>query len=431
MRLAVALPSLAPEAPHRIALDRTIQALVAAGVEVECFVESTRLSEVDSVAPTFHYLRMHERHRVVAFDTALYPLGRDYRPYEPAFLLAMQFPGVVWVLDPVLHHLIVGGVVVRGRWDEYARVCEQAFGARGAQLAHTMAAGWAAPAFYRKNDPVPYLFAGQRSRLAASEAIAAAWPDDKLGVVVELPFVDLQTAEASVPRLLIATMNFNRPAPLLGGLRALLEVAPQLQVCAIAPPLVHAHLLAPVAARLGGLGSVQWQGQLDDVTLRRELDLCTVVAFLREDLTVGDNALLQMALAAGKTVLVLGTEHYRCYPDACVMKIDPGYILAQQLASGVATLLRTERLAEAMATQARQFVAGLSTPEQVAGRLRGHLQQSAKAAAGWRDISSSTREAFAEQVGCVALPGGATAAGREFARAALGNALGERWWPSP
>ena len=142
LRIAVALPSLPRTALHSRALENVLEALVRRGVQVEGFAEAGRAREGGCSFPLYHYLRLPERHAAAAFHTALYPLGRDSPPYEPAYVLLHRFPGWTWVLDPVAHHLLVGSIGHRGRWDAYRLVQEAAFGEVGAEVATTVASGW-------------------------------------------------------------------------------------------------------------------------------------------------------------------------------------------------------------------------------------------------------------------------------------------------
>ncbi|MFW6198838.1 MAG: hypothetical protein ACOC5E_03340 [Acidobacteriota bacterium] len=103
MRVAVALPSLPRLARLRLCLDRVVEALVELGVEVEAFAERDRVPDGADV-PLFHYLRFDERHRAGPFQAALWPLGRDARTWEAAWILGHRFPGTAWVLDEPLHH---------------------------------------------------------------------------------------------------------------------------------------------------------------------------------------------------------------------------------------------------------------------------------------------------------------------------------------
>ncbi len=123
MRVAITLPSIDPQALVAQQLDAVVRSL-AERLDVEVFVESTRLREGGLSAPAFHYLRFDERHAHRAFNTALYPLGRDFLPYEPSYLLAGRFAGVAWILDPAMHHMLLGGLGLLGRWDAYIEALE-------------------------------------------------------------------------------------------------------------------------------------------------------------------------------------------------------------------------------------------------------------------------------------------------------------------
>lgn len=432
MRLAVALPSLEPGAAHRVAFDQVLEALGTDGVEIECFAESTRLREGAEAFPAFHYLRMRERHLAAPFDTALYALGRDYRPYEPAFLLAKQFPGMVWVLDPVLHHLVVGGMAIRGRWDAYRRVSEQAFGATASgRIVDALAAGWTSPAFYRRYDPVPALLRGQRRLLTATEAIRQTWPGDGVSGVVDLPLGLDPTGPdrtESGADLTVVSMNFNRPQPLLRALRGVLSQSPGLRIELFAPELTHEHLLAPAARRIGGLEKLRWRLTTDWTTLRRQVERAGMVAFLREDLTVGERALLHQALAAGKHVVTLRTHHYDPYPEGATIKIAPGTDLSAHLAASVALLQEEPALRSALSDAARRFASDLPGATAVASELREHLEASTSTPADWADLAAPARDDLAGRLRRCLIPSGSCEASRRVVGERLKAVLGVRWW---
>ena len=136
MRLAVALPGLESAALDRRALEATLSALAASGVDVEGFAEHDRLDVGDLGFPVFHYLRLPERNGAAPFDQVLYPLGRDAAPYQAAFWLMVQCPGVVWLFDSVLHHLALGGYGLWGKWTQYRELLTAAYGGIGPAVCH-------------------------------------------------------------------------------------------------------------------------------------------------------------------------------------------------------------------------------------------------------------------------------------------------------
>ena len=171
MRIAVALPSLEANAPQRRAIDSMLAHMVDDGHGIEGFAEHDRSDESASF-PIFHYLRMPERHVAEPFDTALYPLGRDASPYQGVFALMNRFPGVVWFLDPVVHHLALGGIALLEDWAAYRNLLDTAYGDTGAALAQTVAKNWGTGALFRRYDLVAAVAAAQHGVLAAWPSLA-------------------------------------------------------------------------------------------------------------------------------------------------------------------------------------------------------------------------------------------------------------------
>lgn len=433
MRVAVALPSLDPGAPHRVEIDAAVQALAATEVEVECFAEVTLLREGEPGPPCWHYLRMAERHRDQPFDAALYPLGRDYRPYEPSWILMHQFPGAVWVLDAVLHHIAVGGLVLRGRWDAYRAAMDHAFGADGAVLTEVLSSWWTTSGFYGRHDPVPAQLAGQGRLLAASQPIVDSWSGPDLAAVVPLPQVgpaEPTAASGELRRLTILTMNLVSPEPILRALREIRAQQPELAISVVAPELVHEHRLLPACARLGGLDEIDWFVGSDWVGMRDLIDDSDAVALLRVDLTTAEDALLHHAFATGAAVIGLDAPGFDCYPAHAVAKGSPGAELEAWLPATVAALSSDADLCRALRASGSAFWAGQPGAVEIASQLRDQLAAcAADSPLRQLDLAGGARAELRSNLERMLVTGGAGTASAALAREAIGTALGPAWWP--
>ncbi len=431
MRVAVALPSYEVGAAHRVALDAALAALAGAGVELEGFAEATRLraGEPSLPFPVHHYLRLPDRHRDRPYDTALYPLGRDFSPCQPAWILSRQFPAVVWILDPVLHHLAVAGMSLRGRWDAHLATIEAALGARARGVAQAAASWWSTPRFYGRFDPVPSLLAGQRRLLAASDGIRDAWTGPPLSGVVPLPAPQLDTPSERPPGgVVVLAWNVGRPEPLLRALQPLCAAAgtgPPPTV--FLPELEYEHRVGPLARRLGGLDAVRWRATTDRAELTRVADEARIVAFLRDDLTAAEHALIERAIARGALVVGVDSERFGPYPPSAVPRLAPGWELVRGLPELVEALDADGALAAGIRRAARSWLAARPSADDVARELSRHLRAACARPLERVDVARSARARVAAAVRRSALPPGLTGTPRALVEQVLVEALGARW----
>ncbi len=435
MRVAVSLPSLEPGSLHRREIDAAIHALAAQGVEVECFAEATRLCEDEAGPPCWHYLRMGERHGRAPFDAALYPLGRDYRPYEPSWILMHQFPGTVWVLDPVLHHLAVGGMVLRGRWDAYRSIVAAAFGDAAPVLTDVLASWWTTSSFYGRHDPVPACLAGQRRVLVGGDAIAASWSGSAPSFAATVPLPRVGGSIEPVPheglrQLAVLSSSLTRPEPVLRGLRDVIERHPELHVVVVAPELVHEHRLLPASRRIGGLDSIDWFVGVDWVGMRELVESSDVTALLRADLSTAEEALLHHTLRTGAAALVLDTPAFERYPPHAVAKGSPGQELQAWLPAVIDALCGDAELAAALRASGQGFWQSQPDADAVATVLAEELTIAAAGGPLQRiDLAAPARAELAANLRRLLATGGDSSGSAAATRRALTEGLGPTWWP--
>lgn len=426
MRIAVALPSLPRGSLHRAALDAAIAALARRGHDVEAFAEAGRTREPEEF-PVFHYLRMRERHAEVPFEVALYPLGRDTPPYEPAYVLMHQFPGVVWVLDPVLHHLLLGGIAIRGRWDAYQRLRETILGDATPIATAVVAAGWGVRSLYQRSDPMRGILRHQRRICAATPFLGRELMPEHEGVVtVPLPAVP-EGAQAVRSRgsgasraVLVLAFNYAWPEPAFRALAELIRRHEDLVVRLVVPELLQPPLAAR-AARVGLEERVEWLLSPDWPRLREEQERATSVLHLRDDPTVGEQALLLAALGAGLPVAVLRVGAQEHLPEGAVLKVEPGRSLTGSLVGMLDGALGDPALSTALAAGGRRHAAALPGPDDVAVQLEDLLRASAATSLVEEPLSRPVWQALAQRLEAVCVPAGADPGMRAWLRERLSD----------
>jgi hypothetical protein len=377
----------------------------------------------------FHYLRMPERHAAGRFDTALYPLGRDASPYQGVFSLMSRFPGVVWFLDPIVHHLAVGGIALMDDWAGYRDVLDTAYGDTGAALAQTVASNWGTGAVFRRYDLVAAVAAAQPGVLAAWPALAdrvssrlsgrpvgvASLAVTPVGSRAQAPAGDAERGGYGPPaggarRVAIMTVNESYATTAVRAAAAVLARADdrRVSIC-LSEPVYKAEGRA-VARHLGVEERIDWELTTAPRHLARVAADSGVLLWLAEELQGGHRLLLLEAMSAAKPTLVPRTPLYDDLPEGAVIKLDLGRTLAPMVAGHLDALEGEVELRESLGRCARAFVrscpdirasASALAAELEALRPAVSLQQAPVAAPMWRSVGESLREA--------ALPGGAGA----------------------
>ena len=427
MRIAVALPSLEPGAPQRRSIDAVVAQLVERGHDIEGFAEHDR-SDESADHPVFHYLRMPERHREQPFDTALYPLGRDATPYQSVFFLLNLYPGAVWLLDPIVHHLAVGGIALMGDWASYRELLDRTYGATGAAVAQTVASNWGTGALFRRYDLIAAAAASQPAVLAAWPSLAArvgSRLEDTAVEVVPLAMVDAPGEPQSKPDdglgdIAIMTVNESYATTAVRVAAAALETAPQarVRVC-LSEPIYKAEGVE-VARHMGIDGRIDWELTTSPRRLSEVAAASNVHMWLAEELQGGHRMLLLQGLAAGKLTIVPRSALYDDLPEGAVAKIDLGRKAGPTCAAMLGALRDDVDLRAGLADSARAFATTCAGARESASILTTELEKLA-AAGPLREaaVSRPTWQTIAGLMDDAAMPGGAAAAVEERVAGAL------------
>jgi hypothetical protein len=430
-------------------------ALGAAGHDIEGFAEHDR-TEQPSPFPLFHYLRIGERHRHRPFDAALYPLGRDASPYQGVFNAMRRLPGVVWLLDPVVHHLAVGGVALMEDWAGYREMLDEAYGASGAAIAQTVSCNWGTGALFRRYDMVEALVAGQGAVLTAWPALsrrvagrlgrevttvplampasapARELPGDGAPATRE-PSGAAATRELSgdtvsqamqagparrILRVAIMTVNesfatsaVRAAAAIFGADDDASEVASSgatdgtvVRLC-LSEPIYKAEGLS-VAQHHGVEDRIDWRLTTSPRELAAVADDSDVLVWLAEELQGGHRMLLLRGMAAGALTVVPNTGLYDDLPEGAVAKIDLGRGVSDSLVAILRGLSKDADLRNALSQHGREFALRCAGAEEATNELAAALAALATPPTE-AAISASAWSAIGQQLVDAALPAGA------------------------
>jgi hypothetical protein len=429
MRLAVALPSLEAAAPQRRAIDAMLGCLVDAGHEVEGFAEHDRTGDASPFA-VYHYLRMGERHRTAPFDTALYPLGRDASPYQSAYGLMQRFPGVVWFIDAVAHHLVLGGIALMGDWAAYRRLLDDAYGNGGAAVAQTVAGNWGTGALFRRYDLVRAVAASQAHVLAAWPALARRIAERLGGRAVDVVPLGLESddhgdeepaASSTIRSVAVMSVNESYATSSVRAAAAALELDEEmsLRLCVSEP--VYKAEARPVAEHLGVHERIEWRLTTSPRELAEVAADSDVLAWFAEELQGGHHLQLLRGMAAGKLTVVPRCRLYDDLPAGAVAKLDLGRCLAPSFASLLRSLDGDADLRSGLAAAGRSFARACAGPAAAAELLVTQLDAAGLPRPAEAPVSARSWESVRAAVLDAVLPAGAT----ELARQRIDEALHE------
>lgn len=413
MRIAVALPSLEATAPHRRSLDAMLRHIVDAGHDVEGFAEHDR-TEDEGPFTIFHYLRMPERHGEHPFDVGLYPIGRDASPYQGVFSLMHRFPSAVWFLDPIVHHLAVGGVALMDDWVGYRVLLDETYGPTGAALAQTVASNWGTGALFRRYDLVPALAASQRRVLAAWPALAARISDrldDRPVGVAPLGLVDsaLDLPRGEIRRVSIMTINESYATTAVRAAAAAIELSPDISVRVCMSKPIYKAEGARVAAHLGIDDRVDWVFSSLPERLAETAASSDALVWLAEELEGRHRLLLVQGMAEGRVTFVPRTSLYDDIPEGSVVGLALGHTLAPSFGALLRAVVEDRSLRESLVLHGRAFAHACPDTKRAADLLVSELQECA--ASGPVEMSPVSGPAWAkvdaENI-AAATPGGAS-----------------------
>lgn len=413
MRVAVGLPSLDKGAPQRRSIDAMLAQLVEAGHDIEGFAEHDRVDDAATFR-TFHYLRLGERHECRSFDTALYPLGRDATPYQSVLVSMSALPGMVWFLDPVVHHLAIGGVALLDDWAGYRLLLDDAYPATAGAIAQTVASNWGTGALFRRYDLIAGLTAAQRHVVAAWPALAARVSSRLEGRSVPVvPLANLApgrtTGDADgVRRVAIMTVNDSYATSAVRAAAAAIDAVDgvSVKIC-LSEPIYKAEGL-DVARHLEIDERIDWELTTAPERLAVVAEESHVLVWLAEELQGGHRLLLLEGMAAGKVTLVPRCALYDDIPDGAVAKVDLGRPLGATCGAILGALRDDADLRRSLITNGRAFALESAGLEAATRRLAGELERSAKEPPQQEAVSAPVWNKTHDHMMAAAVPGGAS-----------------------
>ena len=306
-------------------------------------------------------------------DLDVYHIGNS-ASHAYAYRGALRKPGVVFLHDWSLHHLVLGETVEKGDVASYLREMRRAHGEAGTFVARQVARGLGGvilPALFPLNDR---LLEGSLAVVALSGVIASraarrlpGRPVLHLPHHLSLPLDPLPSRAEARRALGLPQEALLVTAPGLATAAKRLDVA--LRAAAVARKshpslrLVVAGEVAPglpleAWARTAGLGDaliVTGRLGLEDFT--RHLCAADVILALRFPSHGEMSGALVRALGVGRPALVTaGSPFAEDFPEGVVVPVDPGPHEEAELVALLLALLASPALREGVARAARDHV---------------------------------------------------------------------------
>jgi len=306
-------------------------------------------------------------------DLDVYHLGNS-AAHAYAYAAALRKPGVVFLHDWSLHHLVLGQTVEKGDTSAYLREMRRAHGEPGTFVGRQVARGLGGdllPALFPLNDRIlegslgvvgltAYVAARAGRRLPGRPVLHLphhlALPAEA-GVTRSAARRDLGLPEGAflvtAPGLATSAKRLDAAIRAVGALR---ERHPELQL--VVAGEVDPGLPLVEWARAAGLGdALRVTGRLALGDFVRHIVAADVVLALRFPSHGEMSGALVRALGVGRPVLVTaGTAAADEFPEGVVVPVDPGPREGAELRALLEALLASPGLRESISTAARDHV---------------------------------------------------------------------------
>jgi glycosyltransferase involved in cell wall biosynthesis len=355
-------------------------------------------------------VRRRSRRRQPRADVALYHIGNDPRHHWWIVEALRRRPGVVVLHDFVLHHLVAGLTLGRGRAEGYLDAMQREAGAVGRMLAHGVIDGVLPPLWETRPEEFP--LTGEVLSAATGVIAHSAYVEQRVrahayaGPVWRVPHPawpppELAPTELPQGRTVIGCFGHLNPAKRLpelleayGRLRRHVPEALLLLVGSLSPGLE----LGPAYERLGlrpGEDVIRMD-YVDETQLWSLLTACDVIVSLRSPTMGETSGSVIRAMTAGRPLVVSEVGWFAELPDEVALKVPVGEGEIEALADALDALARRPDRRREMAEAARALAAGEHDVERVAEAYAAALEEAAGSSAVTNAVLAEVARAAAE-----------------------------------
>jgi glycosyltransferase involved in cell wall biosynthesis len=302
-------------------------------------------------------------------DVALYHVGNNSDAHGWIVEALRRRPGIVVLHDVVLHHLVAGMTVARGRPDDYLDAMQDDEGIVGRLLAHGVVDGLLPPLWKDRaaDFPLTMSVVEPATGLIVHSRFAENWVRELgfTGPVWRIPMpawqVPAATAATKRPDVVIGCfghMNTAKRIPqLLDAFAALLVRRPEAQLILAGSEAPGLHVDELLAARRLSDAVVR-HDYLEEETLWQLIAESDVLVNLRWPTMGETSAMVVRALSLGKPLVVSDVGWFSELPDDVAVKIPVDEreteALVQELERLAADPAQRERMGKAAADWARR-----------------------------------------------------------------------------
>lgn len=318
-------------------------------------------------------------------DAALYHVGNNPEAHGWIVEALRRRPGVVVLHDLVLHHLVAGLTLARGRREAYVAAMERDAGEEGRRLGEEVAAGRVSPPW--ETAPERYPLAGEVLDHATALIVHSRYTERGAraegygGKIWRIPLAASPVPEVEPAEIegspVIGSFGHVNPAK---RIPQLLRAFARLRERHPGARLVLAGAVAPgfeLESRIEGLGlgdAVVREGYVEDRRLWALMAACDVIVSLRAPTMGETSAAALQALALGKPLVVSDLGWFAELPVTVARRIPVGGREVEILGDALLELTGDERLRRDMGEAAREYVRTEHDLERVADAYEGALE---------------------------------------------------------
>jgi glycosyltransferase involved in cell wall biosynthesis len=342
--------------------------------KIELFIDDYRPSSswlYDSFE-IYNYRRIFENHGKNDHDLHIYHIGNnDYHSY--IYSVCLEYPGVVVLHEPILHHFVFAQTVGNNRLREYLRELDYCYKSKRPQIVKTTLEDRDENSWY-DYPLVDRIVDSSMGIIVHSEfardKVLEVNPDAKVKKI-PLHYAQPPTENMRSPELLRETLGFSRDDFLVGSLGYMTSskrIDSLLRVIAGLRAEGYNVKLLLVGKILPGCEAPRWiedlglddavlvTGFVDTRTFCEYLNIPDMFVALRHPSAGETSASVIKMMGSGRPVIV--SDHYALseFPDDCCIKVTTGEGEEEHLRSKLAYYIENSVERRALGARSRQYI---------------------------------------------------------------------------
>jgi glycosyltransferase involved in cell wall biosynthesis len=320
----------------------------------------------------FNYRRIFENHGKNDHDINVYHIGNNDN-HSYIYSVCLQFPGIVVLHEPMLHHFVFSQTVGNNRLREYLRELDYCYKTERSQIVKVTLEDRDEDSWF-DYPLVDRLVDSSLGMIVHSEFARQKVLDvNPTACVKKIPlhFSPQPSDHMRSPELLREILGFRKDDFLIGSvgyltsskrIDAVLRTMARLKAQGYRVKLLLVGKMLPGCEApmwiedLGLADDVLWTGFVDSHTFREYMNLPDMVVALRHPSAGETSASVIKMMGAGKPVMLSDQYAFSEFPDDCCVKISVGATEEDELLEKIACYIdnRDERLA--LGQRGREYI---------------------------------------------------------------------------